>query len=60
MTLVNEFASTLSLRRNALPMLRDVVQLRLREHAGHGTPEPHFVFAAADDATEEPARRIAA
>ena len=33
-TLVNEFASTLSLRRNALPMLLDVVRVRLRERAG--------------------------
>ena len=30
-TLVNEFASTLSLRRNALPMLLDVVRLWLRD-----------------------------
>jgi len=43
-TLVNEFASTLSLRRNALPMLLDVLRLRLRERAGHVAPAPQFVF----------------
>ena len=35
-TLVNEFASTLSLRRNALPMLLDVMRLWLRERTGRG------------------------
>ena len=35
-TLINEFASTLSLRRNALPMLLDVMRLRLRDRAGRG------------------------
>ncbi len=59
-SLVNEFSSTLSLRRNALPMLRDVVQLRLRERAGRVTPPPQFVFATAEDGREEAERKIAA
>ena len=46
-TLVNEFASTLSLRRNALPMLLDVIRLRLRERTGRVAPAPQFVFAPA-------------
>ena len=52
-TLVNEFASTLSLRRNALPMLLDVVRLRLRDRAGRGAPAPQFVFTAAEGASED-------
>jgi dolichyl-phosphate beta-glucosyltransferase len=44
-TLVNEFSSTLSLRRNALPMLMDVVRLRLRHTAGRVAPAPHFMIA---------------
>ena len=59
-SLVNEFSSTLSLRRNALPMLWDVLRLRLRERGGRGAPPPQFVFAAAEDATEEAGRKIAA
>ena len=46
-TLVNEFASTLSLRRNALPMLWDVTRIWLRERAARAhrprilsTPRP--------------------
>ncbi len=46
-TLINEFASTLSLRRNALPMLLDVIRLRLRERTGRVAPAPQFVFAPA-------------
>ena len=55
-SLVNEFASTLSLRRNALPMLWDVFRVWLRERTGQGVPAPHFVYAAAN---EEPERRAA-
>jgi len=47
-TLVNEFSSTLSLRRNALPMLMDVIRLRLRNGLGGGVPAPEFVFMSAD------------
>ncbi len=53
-TLVNEFSSTLSLRRNALPMLLDVLKLRLRDWRGQGVPAPHFVFAGeADPAADD-------
>ena len=43
--LVNEYASTLSLRRNALPMLLDVMRLWLRERTGRLEPAPQFLFA---------------
>jgi dolichyl-phosphate beta-glucosyltransferase len=49
-TLINEFSSTLSLRRNALPMLLDVFKLRLRERIGLGAPTPKFIFAEEDGA----------
>ena len=49
-TLVNEFSSTLSLRRNALPMLLDVFKLRLRERIGLGAQTPQFIFAAEEGA----------
>jgi dolichyl-phosphate beta-glucosyltransferase len=51
-TLVNEFASTLSLRRNALPMLWDVMRVWLRERTGKGVPAPNFVYAAAGEEAE--------
>jgi dolichyl-phosphate beta-glucosyltransferase len=41
-TLINDYSSTLSLRRNALPMLADVVRLWFRVHFGHPMPAPHF------------------
>ena len=37
-TLVNEFASTLSLRRNVLPMLADVLGIWLRDCLDRGRP----------------------
>jgi dolichyl-phosphate beta-glucosyltransferase len=49
-TLVNEFASTLSLRRNALPMLLDVMRVWLRDHAGRSAPAPQFVYATSGEA----------
>ena len=58
--LVNEFSSTLSLRRNALPMLLDVLRLRLRDRAGGGVPAPHFVFAAPEAVPEEKHSKVAA
>jgi dolichyl-phosphate beta-glucosyltransferase len=58
-TLVNEFSSTLSLRRNALPMLLDVARLRWRERKGRVAPAPHFVFAAAETSKDD-ADRVAA
>ncbi len=58
-TLVNEFNSTLSLRRNALPMLADVFRIWLRERTGKTAPAPQFVFAA-DDAADGDRRKAAA
>ena len=55
-TLINEFASTLSLRRNALPMLLDVIRLRLRDRAGRGAPAPQFIFTAAEAASAKKGR----
>ena len=51
-TLVNEFSSTLSLRRNALPMLLDVLRLRLRDRLGQEANGPQFIFTAAEGQTE--------
>ncbi len=59
-TLVNEFSSTLSLRRNALPMLLDVMRVWLRDLKGRRPPEPQFIFAAAEAATEDDRRKVAA
>lgn len=47
-TLVNEFASTLSLSRNALPMLMDVLKVWMRDRTGRGMPAPHFTLVPAD------------
>ena len=55
-TLVNEFSSTLSLRRNALPMLLDVLRLRLRDRTGGSLPAPQFVFAADGASPEQPGK----
>jgi dolichyl-phosphate beta-glucosyltransferase len=52
-TLVNEFTSTLSLRRNALPMLLDVVRLRWRERMGRVAPAPQIISAAAEEMSED-------
>ena len=51
-TLINEFASTLSLRRNALPMLMDVMRVWLRERTGKSVPAPHFAYATANETSE--------
>jgi dolichyl-phosphate beta-glucosyltransferase len=59
-TLVNEFSSTLSLRRNALPMLLDVVRLSMRDRLGRGVPSPQFVFATEEDATDDQRGKAAA
>jgi dolichyl-phosphate beta-glucosyltransferase len=58
-TLINEFTSTLSLRRNALPMLLDVFRVWLRERLSRSRPAPEFIFAEADAATEDERRRAA-
>ncbi len=59
-TLVNEFSSTLSLRRNALPMLMDVMRVWLRQRAGGEMPAPQFIFAPAEATSEDKRRKIAA
>ncbi|MBN2581119.1 MAG: glycosyltransferase [Pirellulales bacterium] len=41
-TLINDYSSTLSLRRNALPMLADVLRVWFRAHFGRSLPTPHF------------------
>ena len=58
-TLVNEFASTLSLRRNAWPMLCDVFRLRMRDRLGPPTPAPQFIFAAPETAATERSKAAA-
>jgi dolichyl-phosphate beta-glucosyltransferase len=57
-TLINEFASTLSLRRNALPMLLDVLRLRWQAYRHGIAPSPQFIFAAPSEEQED--RKIAA
>jgi dolichyl-phosphate beta-glucosyltransferase len=52
-TLINEFSSTLSLRRNALPMLMDVCRLRWRERLQGVVQAPEFIFASADHASDK-------
>ena len=47
-TLVNEFSSTLSLRRNALPMLLDVLRVWLREKIVRQPAAPQLIFAETD------------
>ena len=58
--LINEFSSTLSLRRNALPMFMDVLRVWLRERAGGELPAPQFIFAAAEGTSADERRKIAA
>jgi dolichyl-phosphate beta-glucosyltransferase len=59
-TLINDYASTLSLRRNALPMLLDVLGLWLRSRLGRPLPEPRFQWAQEVIAIEEERWREAA
>ena len=58
--LVNEFSSTLSLRRNAWPMLCDVVRLRMRDRMGPPPPAPEFIFATPETAAAIQQSKIAA
>lgn len=51
-TLINEYASTISLSRNAIPMLLDVVRVRWR--AFRGEYDLQHSKAAAETAAEEP------
>ncbi len=51
-TLINEYSSTISLTRHALPMLMDVVQLRWRARSGEYKLAPISPAAANSPATE--------
>lgn len=59
-TLVNEFSSTLSLRRNALPMLLDVIRAKMRDRFAGGVPDPQFVYATAEDTRQDSRSKVAA
>ncbi len=58
--LVHDFDSTLSLRRNAVPMLYDVLRLWLRDRLGHPWPAPPLDFAEAGPTSEDDRNRLAA
>jgi dolichyl-phosphate beta-glucosyltransferase len=59
-TLINDYASTLSLRRHALPMLMDVLRLRLRSWFGRQQAPPEFQYVGWDGQSEDDPRRLAA
>ena len=59
--LVNEFSSTLSLRRNALPMLLDVLRLRTAAiERVDGVPAPRFRLCRGGTAPEDKHSKVAA
>jgi dolichyl-phosphate beta-glucosyltransferase len=47
-TLINDYASTLSLRRNALPMLIEVLRIWQRANFGRNQPVPQVVYLEGD------------
>ncbi|MCE5302557.1 MAG: glycosyltransferase [Planctomycetaceae bacterium] len=59
-TLVNEFSSTLSLRRHAIPMLLDVLRLRWRLSSHQNVPPPHQVALLKEDSSDDDHRKAAA
>jgi dolichyl-phosphate beta-glucosyltransferase len=59
-SLVNEFSSTLSLRRNAWPMFCDVLRLRMRDRVGPPVPAPQFIFTTAEAAPQAEPSKVAA
>jgi len=59
-TLINDYASTLSLRRNALPMLLDVCRLWLRSRLSRPLPQPQLRGELPITASHEDRRREAA
>jgi dolichyl-phosphate beta-glucosyltransferase len=58
--LINEYSSSLSVTRSALPMLRDVLGLSLRQRFGPGWYEPQIVYESASDAIPSSTRKRAA
>jgi dolichyl-phosphate beta-glucosyltransferase len=58
-TLVNDYASTLSLRRNALPMLAEVVQLSLRARFGDLPSPPELNFLDIEETIAKTAEQTA-
>lgn len=59
-TLINDYASTLSLRRHALPMLMDVLRLRMRSWFGRQQIPPEFQYIGWDGQFEDDRKRLAA
>jgi dolichyl-phosphate beta-glucosyltransferase len=57
--LINDYASTLSVRRNVVPMLTDVVRLWLRSYFGRPLPTPHFIEIAGPEIVAAPERKAA-
>lgn len=58
-TLVNDYGSSLSLRRSALPMLRDVLLVRARAWLGRQPPQPAFIYADGEARPSAERRRAA-
>jgi dolichyl-phosphate beta-glucosyltransferase len=59
-TLINDYDTTISLRRNALPMLADVFGLWLRTHFGGQTALPQLNFVGTAEASKSGPPRKAA
>jgi dolichyl-phosphate beta-glucosyltransferase len=55
-TLINDYASSLSLRRNALPMLANVLQIWWRANFNHNLPEESPIYFE-DEFYEEPMKK---
>jgi dolichyl-phosphate beta-glucosyltransferase len=58
-TLINDYASTLSLRRNALPMLIDILRVWWRANFKRDLPAPEFAYLE-EALVEEPYKTVAA
>lgn len=58
--LVNEYSSSLSVTRSALPMLGDVLRLSLRLRFSPGWNEPQIVYESGGDAFGDQSRKRAA
>lgn len=51
--LVNEYSSSLSLTRSALPMLGDVLRLALRQRFSPGWNGPQIIYESGDDSVDQ-------